>query len=354
MRVEKPIQETATLLSIVIITRNEAQNISRCIESALVAADPFPGTEIVLVDSASTDGTIDIARRFPVSVIQLRPDWPLTPGAGRYIGTLATSSEYILFLDGDTQVYSDWLPQALDFLRQNLEVAGVGGTLDEFYLDEEGQPAGEVYHRYSVRRATQVTALGGNGLYRRAALDRVGTFHPYLAWREEAELALRLRKAGYTLWQLPLSMAQHLSSPRSTFREAMRRFQVGFYPKAGRTLRAAYKQRFAGQFAREFLMNYLVTGGYLLIGLVALVGVLAGCGQWLRAWLIVSAVVFAAYSVRKRSPRQAFGDLVARLMVTYGLIAGFFTGGRDADQYPTNVIVLQRQDARTPSPQTTW
>jgi len=301
-------------------------------------------TQVVLVDSASTDGTIDVASKFPISIIQLQPHWPLTPGAGRYIGTRATSSEHILFLDGDTEPYPGWILQALDFMRQHPEVGGVGGTLDEFSIDENGSPTGEVSHRYQVQVAREVKTLGGNGLYRRAALDEVGSFDPYLALYEEAELALRLRKAGFTLWRLPLPMASHFSPPRDTLREAVRRFRVGFYPRAGRTLRAAYKNGLAGQFIREFLMNYVATGSYLLLGLLAFTAMLAGRSKWMMAWLISSVVIFIAYSVRKRSPRRALSNLLARLMVVYGLIAGFFTGGQDASQYPTDVIVLRHQE----------
>ena len=343
-------QEIAgNLLSIVIITRNEAQNIGRCIESALAAAAWFPGTEIMLVDSASTDETIDIAHKYPISIIQLQPHWPLTPSAGRYLGTLATAGQYLLFLDGDTEVFPGWVLQSLTFLRQHPEVAGVGGTGDEVYADECGQSTGEVLHRYQVSKATAVNSLGGNGLYRRAALEKVGTFNPYLALYEEAELALRLRHAGYTLWRLPLPMAKHFSPPRGTFREAIRRFRSGYYPSSGRTLRVTFKNGLAGQFIREFLLNYAITGGYLLLGLASLVAALAGQRGWLTAWLAISVAVFAAYSVRKCSPGKAFNALVARLMVMYGLILGFVTAGKDAGQYPTDVIVVQRQPEGQPN-----
>jgi len=334
------------LLSVVIIARNEAQNIKRCIESVLAETFCFSGTGVVLVDSCSTDGTIDIVREFPVNIIQLQSHWPMTPGAGRYLGTLATSSQYILFLDGDTVLSPGWLSPALDFLCQHPKAAGVGGILDEFYVDEQSHLVGKVVHRYQGHTVHTVRTLGGNGLYRRVALDEVGTFHPYLAWREEAEVALRLRKAGYTLWRLPLPMAQHFSRPRGTLRETIRRFKVGYYPKSGRTLRAAYKQGLAGQFIREFLMSYVATGSYLLLGLVAFIVMLAGQCEWLIAWLIGSVAIFMVYSVRKRSLLQAFNKLLARLMIVYGLIVGFIAGGQDAGQYPTDVIILQRSDSK--------
>ena len=104
-------------LSIVIISRNEAKNIIRCIKSALKIASLYSNTEIMLVDSASTDETIDLARAYPISIVQLQPHWPLTPGAGRYLGTLMTSGQFILFLDGDTEILPNWPSEALALTR---------------------------------------------------------------------------------------------------------------------------------------------------------------------------------------------------------------------------------------------
>jgi len=330
------------ILAVIIITRNEAQHIGRCLASVLREVQNLPDTEVMLVDSASTDGTIDIAREFPISIIQLQPHWPLTPGAGRYLGTQATSGEYVLFLDGDTELYPVWLPEALDFLHRHPEAGGVGGTRDEFYITEQGHLTGEVLHRYQVQQVTEVRTLGGDGLYRRTALDKVGTFHPYLALYEEAELALRLRKAGYTLWRLPLPMVRHFSPPRGTLQEAVRRFRVGFYPRAGQTLRATFKNGLGGQFIREFLMNYVITGAYLVIGLMTLIAAPLD-NKGLIAWLACSAAIFVAYLIRKKSLRGALNGFIARLMVLYGLVVGFFTTELDVDQYPRDVIVVQRQ-----------
>ena len=62
-----------TSLSIVIIARNEARNIARAIESVLRAVENWPDTEILLVDSASTDETVEIARRYPINIVRLHP-----------------------------------------------------------------------------------------------------------------------------------------------------------------------------------------------------------------------------------------------------------------------------------------
>lgn len=52
-------------LSVVIITKNEERNIKRCLESVLSVAD-----EIVIVDSFSTDHTVDIASQFKAKIVK--------------------------------------------------------------------------------------------------------------------------------------------------------------------------------------------------------------------------------------------------------------------------------------------
>jgi glycosyltransferase involved in cell wall biosynthesis len=80
-------------LSITIITKNEAASIARCLES-VVWAD-----EIILLDSASTDGTPEIARRHRARV-ENSTDWPgYGPQKNRALA-LATG-DWVLSLDAD-------------------------------------------------------------------------------------------------------------------------------------------------------------------------------------------------------------------------------------------------------------
>src|SRR5262249_15673932 len=74
--------DTQPLLAAVVIARNEERWIDTCLRSVLAAVAPFAGSEVVLVDSRSSDGTVERARRFPVRVVELRPDAPLSRALG--------------------------------------------------------------------------------------------------------------------------------------------------------------------------------------------------------------------------------------------------------------------------------
>src|SRR6478735_4875511 len=58
-----------TTLSVIIVAKNEAANIVDCVRSARFA------DEVIVLDSASTDGTADLARAEGARVV-ITPDWP--------------------------------------------------------------------------------------------------------------------------------------------------------------------------------------------------------------------------------------------------------------------------------------
>ena len=88
---------TQPRLSVILITKNEAHNIEDCLRSVAALAD-----EIVVVDSGSTDGTVEIARRLGAQV-SVTADWP---GFGVQKGrALARATgEWVLSLDADERV----------------------------------------------------------------------------------------------------------------------------------------------------------------------------------------------------------------------------------------------------------
>lgn len=83
-------------LSVIIITKNESLNIRACLES-VVWAD-----EIIVVDSGSTDGTLEIAREFTPQV-HVHADWQGF-GAQKNRALSYASKDWVLSLDADERV----------------------------------------------------------------------------------------------------------------------------------------------------------------------------------------------------------------------------------------------------------
>lgn len=83
-------------LSVIIITKNEAQNIGDCLASVAFA------DQWIIVDSSSVDGTVAIARAAGATVIETA-DWPgFGPQKNRALA--AASGDWVLSLDADERV----------------------------------------------------------------------------------------------------------------------------------------------------------------------------------------------------------------------------------------------------------
>src|SRR5208282_1760713 len=82
-------------VSVIILTFNEEMNIRACLESAKDLTD-----EIFIVDSFSTDRTLEIAREYPIMVYQ--NPWTNHPGQRQWaLYYLPFSYDWVFFLDAD-------------------------------------------------------------------------------------------------------------------------------------------------------------------------------------------------------------------------------------------------------------
>jgi len=97
-------------LSVIIITKNEASNIQQCLESVNFA------DEWIIVDSGSTDGTVDIARTAGATVIETA-DWPgFGPQKNRALD--AATGDWILSVDADERIPDSLREEILATLKQ--------------------------------------------------------------------------------------------------------------------------------------------------------------------------------------------------------------------------------------------
>ena len=98
-------------ISAVIITYNESKNIARCLEAAQLVAD-----EIIIVDSFSTDNTIQIAEKY--EKVKLFEHEFEGYGEQKNWGNSKASGDYILSLDAD-EVLSESLIQSILAIKEN-------------------------------------------------------------------------------------------------------------------------------------------------------------------------------------------------------------------------------------------
>lgn len=109
--------------SITIITKNEGRNIGACLEGVFSQKN-VGSFEVVLVDSGSTDGTVEIARRFPIRIEQIPPE-AFHHARTRNLAASLTTGPIIVGLSGDAIPASEyWLRNML----ANFSDPGVGAV----------------------------------------------------------------------------------------------------------------------------------------------------------------------------------------------------------------------------------
>lgn len=192
---------------IVVIGRNEGQRLIGCLGSLAPLNLP-----IVYVDSASTDGSPDTARRMGAHVVDLDLSRPFSPGRARNEGYEALKRErpqieFVQFIDGDCKLAPEWLSAAAAFLSEFHGVAVVCGRR------KEQNPGASLYNQLcDIEWNTPVgeaAACGGDSLMRCASFEAAGGFNAALIAGEEPELCARLRDSGWRIWRLDAEMTAH-------------------------------------------------------------------------------------------------------------------------------------------------
>ena len=189
-------------VSVIIPTHNEAEAISR------VLADLPPDliTEVIVVDSNSTDGTPDVARRMGVRVVQ-EP----RRGYGRACLTgLATvnSPDVVVFLDGD---YSD-RPSELPILLAPIIDGRADITLGSRLHGRRSAGALPWHQAFGNRLAAglirlmyrvEISDLGPFRAARANVLRALALEEPTYGWA--VEMILKGALAGYRIVEVPVS-----------------------------------------------------------------------------------------------------------------------------------------------------
>jgi glycosyltransferase involved in cell wall biosynthesis len=139
-------------ITLVVITRNEAQSLGRCLDSA-----PFAAEKLV-VDSGSTDGTQEIAQAHGARVVH--QDW-LGFGPQRNAASKLASHDWLLALDADEALSAELARELQEKLPALMRSAAAGAILRRqtwymgapmrWYRPMTGERMGRLYHRGRAR-----------------------------------------------------------------------------------------------------------------------------------------------------------------------------------------------------------
>lgn len=200
---------TASLheVAVVAIGRNEGERLRRCLDAL-----PDQVRGVVYVDSGSTDGSVEEARRRGFEVVELDMSIPFTAARARNAGLRRLHERwpdlrFVQFIDADCTLVPGWLDVALLEIDAHPDLAVVCGRRREV------RPDRSIYNRLCDIEwdapPGEVRSCGGDALARVAALGEVGGFDDGVIAGEEPELCARLRASGWRIRRIAREMTLH-------------------------------------------------------------------------------------------------------------------------------------------------
>ena len=220
-------QETWPRVTVIVVNWNGERFLERCL-SALAAQTVAP-YEIILVDNASSDASLDIVRKFPaVRLLAQKDNLGFARGNNLAIEAASPGSEWIALLNPDAFPQTDWLETLLSAARDHPTFEVLGSKLVDAADTTRMDGAGDAYHIsglvWRMGHGSRVSPLpeqvrevfspcAASALYRRSALQDVGAFdEDYFCYVEDVDLGFRLRLLGYRCLYVPQSVAHHVGS----------------------------------------------------------------------------------------------------------------------------------------------
>lgn len=224
-----------TDLSIIIVSYNTAQLTIECIESILKTVKRV-SYEIVVVDNASTDGSVEkIKRSFDFEqdkIFLIENNGNFGFSKANNIGVRESSGRYVLFLNSDTVVYENTIDGMVEFMDKNLDcgaatcyVAMPNGEMDDashrgfptpwralgYFSGLARQfPKSKLFSGYllgwmDLSTIHEIDALAGAFMIvRRTAGEKVGWWDEDFFWYgDDLDFCYRLKKQGWKIYFVP-------------------------------------------------------------------------------------------------------------------------------------------------------
>jgi glycosyltransferase involved in cell wall biosynthesis len=197
------------MVTIGVCARNCESCIGETIESILGQNFPHENMEVIFVDDGSEDRTLSIIKdyipKMDMQVKVFHQGWRGL-GHGRNVVTSNAQGDFILWVDGDMVLSSDYLDKLLKFMGRHPEV---GITKGEQALEPGGNTLAtlEAYSRaagrmidYSSKKADLKSLGTGGAIYRIEAVREAGGFDEKIrGYGEDLDLEIRVRRNGWSL-----------------------------------------------------------------------------------------------------------------------------------------------------------
>ena len=217
----------------VIILNWKGEKLLREYLPSVVRHTPVEIGKVVVADNHSDDNSVELLKRdFPsVEVLRFDKNYGFAGGYNRAIAQI--EAEYIVLLNSDVEVASEWLQPLVETLDKHPDVAALQPKIKSWvkrdyfeyagasggYIDRYGFPFCrgrilEVTERDTGQYDNEASVFWCSGaalcVRRQVFLDCGGLDERFFAHMEEIDLCWRMQNAGYTLKVLPRSVVYHL------------------------------------------------------------------------------------------------------------------------------------------------
>ena len=219
--------KTPVSVAVLIVNFNSGRLLSKCLH--LVCAQTCRPERVIVVDNASSDGSVDgVERDYPgVEVLRLGQNRGFA-AANNLAAQQAGAVEWLALLNPDAFPEPDWLERWLAVAEAHPDCASFGACLVDARDPQRLDGTGDVYHVSGLawRRDHGRLALEGQragdeifapcaaaALYRRTAFWEAGGFdEDYFCYFEDVDLGFRLRLLGYGCRHVPEAVVRHVGS----------------------------------------------------------------------------------------------------------------------------------------------
>jgi len=212
-------------VSIVIPTYNGRALLAVCLLSLRAQSYPADRFEVIVVDDASSDGTVEyLAAEFPwVRVAALTQNSGFIAACNA--GVAAAQGEVLVLLNNDTEAEPGWLAALVTALMEHPEAGSAASKMLLFDRRDTLHTAGDTMGRNGIPRNRGVWEkdagqydqdrwvfgpCGGAAAYRREAWQQAGGLDPALwMYLEDVDLAWRLQRLGWRSIYAPEARIYH-------------------------------------------------------------------------------------------------------------------------------------------------
>lgn len=211
-------------VSVIIVTFNSASSIEDCLKS--VADQQCVQREILVIDNASSDQTVNVVRTSPAKPVLIENRENVGFGQACNQGFAASKGGYIYLLNPDAQLMG---PNALATLCRSLsehKAWGMAGSRVVSATGEWKKPAttypdqSHIGKDFSRLPGKIAWVVGASMIIRREIYSELGGFDPeFFLYSEETDFCLRSRERGYEIGLVEDAAVRHIGGASESGRD---------------------------------------------------------------------------------------------------------------------------------------